>query len=111
MKMIKFDTQRLLADSGMVLFTISELGCYVRLKCHYWRSGELPSDTLSLARLAGCSVGELQSVWPKVSQHFEKTEDGKLFCPVLDEDRKKVEDKSDQMRKVANARWNKEVKT
>tara|TARA_Y100001968_G_C18934140_1_gene515631 strand:+ start:125 stop:454 length:330 start_codon:yes stop_codon:yes gene_type:complete len=109
--MIKIDPNKMITDTNMVLFTLSELGCYVRLQCHCWQAGKLPSDTLSLARLAGCSVGELQSVWPKVSQHFEKTEDGKLFCPVLDEARKKAEDKSEQMRKVANARWNKEVKT
>jgi len=104
---MKLDAQRLLSDSNMVLFSLSEMGCFVRLRCHYWRSGELPSDTLSLARLAGCSVGQFQDVWPKVGQHFEEMETGKLACRELDRDREKAEQKSDRMRKVANARWKK----
>ena len=109
MKEIKFNAQNLLSDSNMVLFTLSELGCYIRLKCHYWQSGELPSDTLSLSRLAGCSIGQFQEVWPKVSQHFEKTENGTFICRELDKARKQVQNTSKRMRKVANARWKKEA--
>jgi len=108
-KEIKFDALSLLSDSNMVLFTLSELGCFIRLKCHYWRSGELPSDTLSLSKLAGCSVGQFQEVWPKVSQHFEETENGMLVCHELDKARKKAANTSKRMRKVANARWKKEA--
>ena len=109
MTKLKLDAQGLLSDSSTVLFSLSELGCFIRLKCHYWREGELPADTLSLAKLAGCSVGQFQDVWPKVGQHFEKTENGKLACRELDEARQKAERTSDRMRKVANARWKKEV--
>jgi len=107
MTKLKIDAQGLLSDTNMVLFSLSELGCFIRLKCHYWREGVLPADTLSLAKLAGCSVGQFQDVWPKVGQHFEKTEEGTLSCRELDEARQKAEAKSDRMRKVANARWKK----
>jgi len=109
MKDIKFDVQNLLSDSSMVLFTLSELGCFIRLKCHYWSSGELPSDNLSLSKLAGCSLGQFQDVWPKVSQHFEKTDKGTLICKELDKARKKAKETSKRMQKVANARWKKEA--
>jgi hypothetical protein len=46
-------------------------------------------------------------VWPKVGQHFEETENGKLACRELDEARQKAAMVSDRMRKVANARWKK----
>ena len=108
MKDIKINAQGLLSDSSMVLFTLSELGCFIRLRCHYWREGALPSDTLSLAKLAGCTVGQFRDVWPKVGQHFEETENGKLACHELDEARQKAAMASDRMRKVANARWKKE---
>ena len=111
MTKLKLDAQGLLSDTNMVLFSLSELGCYIRLKCHYWREGGLPADTLSLAKLAGCSVGQFQDVWPKVGQHFEKTENGTLTCRELDRDREKAEQKSDRMRKVANARWKKKEVT
>jgi len=107
MKDIKINAQGLLSDSSMVLFTLSELGCFIRLRCHYWREGALPSDTLSLAKLAGCTVGQFRDVWPKVGQHFEETENGKLACHELDEARQKAAMASDRMRKVANARWKK----
>ena len=102
---IKFNAQNLLSDSDMVLLSLSELGCYIRLKSHYWLTGELPSETLSLAKLAGCTIGQFQNVWPKVGQHFEKTDNGTLFCPDLDSARKKVAKTSERMSKVANARW------
>ena len=107
MKDIKINAQGLLSDASMVLFTLSELGCFIRLKCHYWRAGELPADTLSLAKLAGCTLGQFQDVWPKVGQHFEETDQGTLSCRELDEARQKAEQTSDRMRKVANARWKK----
>ena len=107
MKDIKINAQGLLSDSSMVLFTLSELGCFIRLRCHYWREGALPSDTLSFAKLAGCTVGQFRDVWPKVGQHFEETENGKLACHELDEARQKAAMASDRMRKVANARWKK----
>ena len=107
MTKLKLDAQGLLSDSSTVLFSLSELGCFIRLRCHYWREGVLPADTLSLAKLAGCTVGQFQGVWPKVGQHFEETENGKLACRELDRDREKAEQKSDRMRKVANARWKK----
>jgi len=107
MKDIKINAQGLLSDSSMVLFTLSELGCFIRLRCHYWREGALPSDTLSLAKLAGCTVGQFRDVWPKVGQHFEEKENGKLACHELDEARQKAAMASDRMRKVANARWKK----
>ena len=106
---IKFDARSLLSDADMVLFTLSELGCYIRLKSHYWLNGNLPSDSMSLARLAGCSVGQLQDVWPKVSQHFLSTDNGTLACPELDKARKKANKTSERMSKVANARWKKEA--
>lgn len=104
---IKFDARGLLSDADMVLFTLSELGCYIRLKSHYWINGNLPSDNLSLARLAGCSVGQLQDVWPKVSQHFVPSDNGTLVCPELDKARKKATKTSERMSKVAKARWEK----
>ena len=107
MTKLKLDAQGLLSDSSMVLFTLSELGCFIRLKCHYWREGELPADALSLAKLAGCTVGQFKDVWPKVGQHFEETERGTLSCRELDEARQKAAMVSDRMRRVANARWKK----
>jgi len=107
MTKLKLDAQGLLSDSSTVLFSLSELGCFIRLRCHYWREGVLPADTLSLAKLAGCTVGQFQGVWPKVGQHFEETENGKLACRELDEARQKAAMVSDRMRRVANARWKK----
>ena len=106
---IKFDARSLISDADMVLFTLSELGCFIRLKAHYWINGDLPSDTLSLAKLAGCTIGQFQNVWPKVGQHFEENEGGKLICPELDKAKRKAVELSERMSEVANARWKKEA--
>ena len=34
MTKLKLDAQGLLSDASMVLFSLSELGCFIRLKCH-----------------------------------------------------------------------------
>ena len=105
MSIIKFNTTELLADS--MLFSMKELGCYIRLATHYWVKGDLPSDNLSLARLAGCSLGEFKDVWPKVSSQFKETTNGQLICPSLDEEKKAAKRKSKKARASANARWGK----
>lgn len=107
MRSIKFDTKKLLADS--MLFTISELGCYIRLATHYWVTGTLPGDHLTLARIAGCSLGDFKAAWAKVSTQFEKNDKGGLTCPELDAERKAIRKKSKQARASANARWRKAV--
>jgi len=106
-KVIKLDAQSLLADSDMVLLTASEFGCYMRLKFHYWLQGELPNGSLSLSKLAGCSVGQFQDVWPKVGQQFVVDEEGNLTCPALDEARAKAKKASERMSEVARKRWGK----
>ena len=88
---IKFKTTDLLADS--MLFSMNELGCYIRLATHYWVRGRLPTDDLTLARLAGCSLGEFKDVWPKVSAQFEETDTG-LKCPSLDKEMAAAKKKS-----------------
>jgi|TARA_R100001082_G_C4344618_1_gene151720 uncharacterized protein YdaU (DUF1376 family) len=106
MKHIKFDARGLISDSDMVIFSLSELGCYIRLMSHYWLNGELPKNSISLAKLAGCSIGEFKEVWPKVSQHFDEGPEG-FSCPGLDESRGKAKEMSDRMSNVAKARWSK----
>ena len=108
-KDIKFDARNLISDADMVLFSLSELGCFIRLKAHYWINGDLPSDALSLAKLAGCSLGQFQDVWPKVGQHFEENEAGKLICPELDKAKRKAVKLSERMSEVAKCRWRRET--
>ena len=106
-KLIKLVAQSMLADSDMMVLTPSEFGCYMRLKLHYWVKGALPTGSLSLSKLAGCSVGQFQDVWPKVGRHFEDDGEGNLSCPSLDEARDKAKRTSERMSEVAYKRWRK----
>ena len=105
---ITINAKSLISDSNMVVMNASEMGCYIRLLCHCWDSKELHSDDRSLAKLAGCSLGEFKAAWPKISVHFNRNEDGNLFCPVLLGQRLKANKKRKLMKKAADARWSQE---
>lgn len=102
---IKFNAQDLLSDSDMVLFTPSEMGCYIRLVSHYWLKGELPTDVSALAKLSGCSIGHFKDIWPRVSEQFVVSDEGVITCPSFDKQRSKAKQKSERMSQTAKKRW------
>ena len=70
-------------------------GIYVMLLCAQWEHETLPSDIGALARLADCSVEELESEWPVLSECFTLSRDGKrAFNARLKQIRKQTSETS-----------------
>lgn len=101
-KKITFNTQDLMADG--VVFSLAELGCFIRLATQYWVKGYLPTDTISLSRIAGCSVGQFQDAWVNVKTLFYE-DDNILRCRPIEENMRKARERSIKAKNSADTRW------
>ena len=102
---LKIDANELLTNPKLLVLTLAELGCLLKLRCHYWNAGQLPKDPLSLSKLVGCPLGEFKHLWPKSSSYFKLNREGKLICRYLEEARAYALATSQRMRDAANVRW------
>ncbi len=102
---LKIDANELLTNPKLLVLTLAELGCLLKLRCHYWNAGQLPKDPLSLSKLVGCPLGEFKHLWPKLRAYFKLNREGKLICRDLEEARADALATSQRMRDAANVRW------
>jgi uncharacterized protein YdaU (DUF1376 family) len=102
---LKIDANELLTNPKLLVLTLAELGCLLKLRCHYWNAGHLPKDPLSLSKLVGCPLGEFKHLWPKLRAYFKLNREGKLICRDLEEAREDALATSQRMRDAANVRW------
>lgn len=68
--------------TGTALMTDEEVGQYIRLLCHQWILGPLPSENPSLSRLLSGGFPK-----PLVLEKFETTDDGQLLNARLERER------------------------
>jgi uncharacterized protein YdaU (DUF1376 family) len=87
--------------------TLEGRGLYITLLDHYWIRGELPNDTVLLARMCGISHKKFLTVWEsEVKQYFHDNGE-KLEHAELIGQRDFQEAKRDKARKSVEKRWNK----
>lgn len=72
-----------------ISWTVEEVGIYTRLLLAQWTNGPLDNDTLRLSRIAGITHKKFLKWFPKVSQKFQESSDGKVFNLRLEETRQK----------------------
>lgn len=78
--------------------SFAQRGLYLHLMCLSWRNGNLPADPDRLARLAGCSREEFDSLWVgPLSECFTQRE-GSLINDRLEIERAKAIQRSDAAR-------------
>lgn len=100
-----------LADENVVLMSNAELGCYIRLICHCWREGSIPSEVAKIARMCGENVQDMTELWPAIMKCFTSSleETGRLIHPRLQKERlKQLEhriERAEAGKKGAEARW------
>jgi uncharacterized protein YdaU (DUF1376 family) len=89
--------------------SLAEVGAYIRLLCHAWDAGGIPDNPARLARICGCSLEELEEVWPLVSEKWEPGPDGQLVNKPQEECRRQQETAhkkaSEAGRRGARTRW------
>lgn len=88
--------------AGTMGMTPSEVGCYIRLLCVQWNSGQIPDDMDILKRLSG------DMPTPYVISKFKKSGTG-LKNARMEFERKKQKEyrvnRSESGKKGANSRW------
>jgi len=89
--------------------SLAEVGAYIRLLCHAWDAGGIPDNPARLARICGCSLEELEEVWPLVSEKWEPGPAGQLVNKPQEECRRQQETAhkkaSEAGRRGARTRW------
>lgn len=85
--------------------SLPAVGIYMRLICHCWNEGSLPSDVAILARLSGASKRQMHDLWPSIVGCFKETDDGRLVHPRLEREREKQSTHRQRQTDKAEARW------
>jgi uncharacterized protein YdaU (DUF1376 family) len=106
----QFYPKDFLSDEKQIRMSLAAVGIYMRLLCHCWNEGSLPSDAPALARLSGATTRQLRALWPSISPCFQTTEDGRLVNRRLELERaKQITFRSTQQQRSA-ARWRSDQK-
>ena len=91
-------------DETVKLANNRVLGAYVRLLCHQWSEGSLPTDRSQLATIARESDQDFARIWPTIAGKFKRT--GKrLRNARMEKERQEAEARSVKAKEAAGARW------
>ena len=77
------------------------VGIYIRLLLYQWVNGSIPKDQHLIARIAGCTVSELEDLWVELDFKFEG--DASLRNPRLERERRIAEKISETKSKAGRA--------
>ena len=100
-----------LSDENVLVMTNEEVGIYVKLLCHQWKAGSIPSDFLPMAKLCGTNADALAAHWQQIGKCFGGVSgnSGRLTNPRLEREREKQQNKrkarSEAGLRGADARW------
>lgn len=101
----QFYPKDFLSDEKQIRMSLPAVGIYMRLLCHCWNEGSLPSDAPALARLAGATTRQLRALWPSISPCFQTTPDGRLVNARLNRERTKQTVFRSAQRSRIETRW------
>lgn len=99
-----------LADKNVQCMTDAQIGIYIKLLCHAWLEGSIPSDLDQLSRFATKEPDSFKDNWRWISSCFEvcKKDPSKLINPRLEKERRKQKSFSRKQSNAAKSRWQKE---
>ncbi len=95
-----------LSDQRVALMEPAEKGIYIDLLAHAWLEGSIPSDPIQLAFLLRLPRRQFNPLWEVVRLHFvPSSSPSRLVNRRMEERREHAQDKSENARKAAEARW------
>ena len=82
-----------LTSEHVARMSLDEQGAYVRLLCHAWLEGSIPSNKKDIARMLGVSAQKLTAMWGSISRCFEPDPEdpNRLLSPRLQREVEKQE--------------------
>ena len=82
-----------LTSEHVARMSLDEQGAYVRLLCHAWLEGSIPSNKKDIARMLGVSAQKLTAMWPSISRCFgpDPEDPNRLLSPRLQREVEKQE--------------------
>lgn len=81
-----FYAQDFLTSERVQLMSLEARGAYVTLLAQEWIKGDLPADSLALARLCGCHSEAFEAIWPELAPSFVE-KGGRLTNRRLEDER------------------------
>jgi uncharacterized protein YdaU (DUF1376 family) len=99
-----------LTDEAVKLLSLAGQGLYVRLLCHQWLEGSIPSTHAVVALATGCNTRTVKANWDMVERFFPLSSDRERRAnPRLAEQRKSLADMKERQseggKKGAKERW------
>ena len=105
-----------LSDSKVILMSNEAVGCYIKLICHGWLEGSIPSNIEGIAKLCFCHSEKMATLWEEIKLCYitHPKDPEKLIHPRLEKERKKqVTNRKERVsagKKGAKARWEQDGK-
>ncbi len=100
-----------LSGSKVILMSNEAVGCYIKLICHGWLEGAIPSDINAIARLCFCHSEKMATLWEEIKPCYttHPKDATKLIHPRLEKERKKQGENKKKLtsagKRGAKARW------
>jgi uncharacterized protein YdaU (DUF1376 family) len=109
----QFYPTEFLGDQNVALMSNEEIGCYIKLLCHCWTEGSIPSEMNKISKLCGVDKSVMAQLWLAIEPCFtfdDKT--NRLFHKRLLREREKQiahrMERSQSGKKGAVLRWQNE---
>ena len=95
-----------LSSENVMRMSLAEQGAYVRLLCHAWLEGSIPSARKDLARMVGVSTQKLTAMWPSIERCFDvdPNDESRLISPRLMQESEKQTTYRERAKKGGQAR-------
>jgi hypothetical protein len=99
-----------LTDEAVKTMSLAAQGLYVRLLCHQWLEGSIPSTQAVVALATGCNTRTIKANWDMIERFFPLSTDRERRAnPRLADQRKSLMDMREQQskggKKGAKTRW------
>jgi len=105
----QFYPKDFLSDEKQIQMSLPAVGMYIRLLCHCWIEGSLPTEERALARLAGATLRQWRRSATALNGCFQ-VKDGRLFHPRLERERDRQLHFKINQRTRSGRRWSENPK-
>jgi len=94
-----------LSSEDFLLLSFEAKGFLFHALLSCWANGSLPAAPPDLGRLLGAPPEQIAELLPTLTRYFATDNKGRLTCPILDAERRRVREVSLSHQKLADKRW------